>query len=109
MRHYKLTRLRAGEYLVPSNDAQTLWRISSYEEDGSASSTDSEGREHVLRGMFWQTWKWNGTIEQAQALAERAVEEFEFLYDERWHVWSHLHATRQEALEAIFGKDDEPE
>jgi hypothetical protein len=48
-RKYVLTRISAGDYLLPSNDGSTLWRIYTYEEDGSAEYSDGT----KLVGKFW--------------------------------------------------------
>lgn len=103
-RTYALTRFGSGDYLLPSNDAAVLWRLSTYLEDGSAvvypagDHTYSRGR--VLRGTFWQTARFRGSIEDAQALAERDAEAF--LDWERWEEWSFAHRTRGEAIESAL-------
>lgn len=53
-RKYALTRIGPGDYLLPSNDGQTIWRIAKYE----------DGPSHGVEGMdrdrdFWGVWKWN--------------------------------------------------
>lgn len=45
-RKYALIRLAKGDYLLMSNDAKRLWRISAYHEDGSAG----------LVGRYWGVW-----------------------------------------------------
>ena len=49
-RKYVITKLREGDYLLPSNDAQTIWRLASHEEDGSAWYHDKHGRERPVTG-----------------------------------------------------------
>lgn len=54
-RKYAMTRLGAGDYLLPSNDARTVWRISRYE-DGP-----SHGLEEWPRDMMvWGAWRYTG-------------------------------------------------
>lgn len=104
-RTYKLTRLGKGDYLLPSNDAQTLWRIASYEEDGSATyqkeftpGKGPSGREYVLRGTFWNLYRWDGGFPTPEQLAA-AFEDSEWT---RWDFWSGPHATRADAVKAAL-------
>lgn len=53
-RRYALTQVDAGDYLMPANDLQVLWRISTYDEDGSAYWIDPQGRERHIVGTFWR-------------------------------------------------------
>lgn len=46
-RKYALTKIDAGDYLLPSNDAQTLWRIAKYE-DGPSYGLDDWPRDVTL-------------------------------------------------------------
>src|SRR5579884_1881334 len=39
-RLYRMTRIEAGDYLLPSNDLQTLWRITAYDEDDPLEERD---------------------------------------------------------------------
>lgn len=70
-RKYAMTRLRKGDYLLPSNDRATLWRIATYTEDGSAS--DSDGT--VIRGTFWMVYKYRRPIPQTDAERRRFDED----------------------------------
>jgi hypothetical protein len=101
---WRMTVLDAGDYLLPSNDRQTLWRIRSYWENGSATYVDARGKEREIRGTFWSTWKYlGGTHDDFLASVERMVdfEEFrESLRDERlWREWSSGFKTRRDAIE----------
>lgn len=108
MRRYALTKYADGDYLVPSNDGSTLWRVSRYDEGGTLTETRADGSTRVVRGQFWQTWKWTGTPGDAESALARADSLFDFLTDGRWSNWSSLHRTRGDALEDIFGPDDPP-
>ena len=55
-RKYALSRIKAGDYLLPSNDRKTIWRIAQYEEDGNAQYNDGT----KLIGRFWGAWKYIG-------------------------------------------------
>lgn len=61
---YALTHIRAGDYLLLSDDGATLWRIATYTEDGSAIEN---GTNRALTGKFWGTWKYTkpltGTVD----------------------------------------------
>lgn len=53
-RVYAMVRVRAGVYLLPSNDGRTLYRLSSYVEDGSAKVDDGRGGWKPITGTFWE-------------------------------------------------------
>ncbi len=53
-RVYAMVRVRAGVYLLPSNDGKTLYRLSSYVEDGSAKVDDGRGGWRPVVGTFWE-------------------------------------------------------
>ena len=56
-RKYALTKITAGDYLLPSNDAATIWRIQRYE-DGPTYGLD---RDIFPRDEeFWAVYKWTG-------------------------------------------------
>jgi hypothetical protein len=40
-RQHRMIRLEKGDYLLPSNDAQILWRIAQYDEDDGTKLWDS--------------------------------------------------------------------
>lgn len=102
-RAWALIRLRSGDYFVPSNDRDTLWRVCTYEEDGSLVRTYEDGTEEEVKGIYWMTMKFAGTFEQASALLDRSDTLDDFLRDERWQGWAYLFKTRRDALADIFG------
>jgi hypothetical protein len=59
-RRFALTRLRAGDYLLPSNDERGLYRVQAYDEDGSLSSYS--GGE--IRGRFWLIYVHAGEVDR---------------------------------------------
>lgn len=91
-RKYTLSRVRAGDYLLPSNDLTTLWRICSYEEDGSAAWQDDAGKWHTVTGTHWQTAKYNRPIPTGELLDE------DFLDWDRWDWWAMGFRTRAAAI-----------
>jgi hypothetical protein len=48
-----MIRLRAGDYLLPSNSGLSVWRIHSYEEYGDAVWVLPDGTEKTIKGTFW--------------------------------------------------------
>jgi hypothetical protein len=45
-RKYVLTKVAPGDYLLPSNDGRTIWRIARYDERPN--------------WRLWGLWRWNG-------------------------------------------------
>lgn len=95
-RKYAMTRMGKGLYLLPSNDGTTLWRISSYQEDGSAGNYDADGKWVPVLGTRWM-------IAQrplpTQADIERAEDEHEFMWGDAWREWGVGYLTRRDAIE----------
>jgi hypothetical protein len=86
-RRYALTRVRAGDYLLPSNDGKTIWRIKAYDEDGSAQYQDERGW-HPILGHFWAVWRYVG----------RSVERLDPDDWTDWEQWDSSYRTRAEAV-----------
>lgn len=91
-RRYALVRLAKGDYLLLSNDGKTLWRISTYTEDGSAVTDD--GR--VLAGTFWGTWRYRRAVQGGQPISADDWSDFE--------MDDCLLKTRKEAIRAVLTK-----
>jgi hypothetical protein len=81
-RKYAMTRVGTGDYLMPANDAQALWRLARYTEDGSATLDDGT----PVLGEFWGVWRWRGTMHDLIDL-----EWYE------WDMWAQGFRTRAEA------------
>ncbi len=94
-RVYKLTRLRKGDYLLPSNDAHTLWRISSYE-DGPSHGIIEWPRDRI----FWRLSRWDGGFPTIDQLA--AALEDDWYWSDRWDEVGGGFSTRTEAIEAAL-------
>jgi hypothetical protein len=91
-RKYALTRFSAGDYVFPSNDRQTVWRIMVYE----------DGPSHGLEGMsrdrrFWGVWKWSG---DPQFIDLSAID--------RWEMMDGSYETRREAIHAALKMGERP-
>jgi hypothetical protein len=103
-RTYALTRLRAGSYLLPSNDAQTLWHIYSF----------VDGKSHGLDGEPDRTWwgcaRYEGTPEQAYEAVLRDMDEYGYIrhdsgypsYRSSWREADTYLRTRRAAIEAAL-------
>lgn len=85
-RKYALSRIRAGDYVLPGNDGQTLWRVTRYQ-DGPSS-----GLEHMVRDKdFWGLWKWPAPISEGS---------FIDLQDwDRWEFYEGLFPDRASAID----------
>ena len=55
-RKYALTRIKAGDYLLPSNDGNTIWRIAKYVEGPSTGIEDWPRDRDV-----WGVWRRTGS------------------------------------------------
>lgn len=78
-RLYQMVRIRAGDYLLLSNDRRTLWRIYRYDEQDGAS--------------WWACARWDGTPEAALQ-----ADDLEHAWD-RWETTEYYLKTRREAIE----------
>lgn len=84
-RTYRMIRLGSGDYLLPSNDAKTLWRIARYVED--------DGDE------LWGVWHWDGgmpTVDQIAAALD------EGMWTDSWEYWDGGFRKRQDAIDTIL-------
>jgi hypothetical protein len=91
-RVYAMTRLGPGDYLLPSNDGQTLWRLRSYEEDGSAERWDGT----PIHGLFWAVLRFLGGPPQS-------LEADDLDDPSRWDWYETNLSTRREAITVALG------
>jgi hypothetical protein len=91
-RKYALTRVATGDYLLPSNDLRTLWRIRSYV-DGPSFGLDDWPRDKTL----WQVGRWTGDTDQGSFIDTS-------LDDHRWEGVADGFATRREAIDYALSK-----
>lgn len=98
-RKYALTKLASGSYLLPSNDARTLWHIYRFE-DGRSHGLDEPDRD------WWACARFLGTFEQAQASVIRDLEDCGYVTRDRWRDESSYLRTRAEAIEHALRKED---
>lgn len=87
-RKYALTKVAPGDYLLPSNDAQTVWRIRRYTDGPSAGLDLPRDRE------FWGVWRWENSVGIGGAVDIEAWD--------RWFFHEGLFDTRSEAIDAAM-------
>lgn len=87
-RKYVLTRLRARDYLLPSNDGRTIWRLLTYE-DGPGHGLEVDWPRDRT---FWGVWQWTGPVE--------CVDPDDW---ERWEAYDlGMYETRRDAIQAAL-------
>jgi hypothetical protein len=82
-RKYALTKVTSGDYLLPSNDGKTIWRIMRYT-DGPSNGLD------IPRDRdFWEVRRWTA----------KGLDQYVDLEDwDRWQSEVSLLDTRAEAI-----------
>ena len=93
-RRFQMIRLGKGDYLLPSNDAQTLWRIASYE-DGPSHGIEDWPRDITL----WALWRWDGGMPTVDEIAA-SLDDPDPWY--RWEHWEGGYRTRKAAIEGAL-------
>jgi hypothetical protein len=78
-RKHQMVKIRAGDWLLLSNDGKTLWRVYRYDEHNGES--------------WWASARYDGT--PTQALND---DELEHAWD-RWVTTEYYLETRQEAID----------
>ena len=68
-RKYRMTRLKAGDYLLPANDRSVLWRITRYVEDGSAEWVSVGSERKKIIGAFWSVWRYKRQFQQHEPVS----------------------------------------
>lgn len=94
-RSYALTKVAPGDYLFPSNDGKTLWRVTSYQEDGSAEYVDANGHWRKVLGTFWGVTYYTGPGEIVSLPDD-------FLEWENWDTSVVGLRTRAQAIEEVL-------
>lgn len=90
-RKYALSKVAAGDYVFPSNDGKTVWRIAKYEDGPSHGITDwDRDRE------FWGVWRW------AEPFTGNLRGYVDLEDWNRWEFCEGMHDTRGEAVDAAL-------
>lgn len=84
-RKWAARKINVGDYILPSNDQQTLWRLRAYDEDGSGPA----------RGRYWELWRWAGDVSDEVAIADSIIER----NWDRWELVASVIRTRADAIE----------
>lgn len=87
-RKYALRKLSQGDYLLPSNDRHTFWRICIGEE----ANENDVGKPHRI----WELWRWIGTPDP-EAVALSIVEDHSS-WTNHWECCSFGLPTRADAI-----------
>lgn len=101
-RKYQMITLSRGDYLLPSNDGETLWRLSQYLEDGNAEYSPDGKTWRELRGKFWMTTRCRLPLRQA-------IEKMDEYFLDDWNNWDTyetLLRSRKLAIEAALTADE---
>jgi hypothetical protein len=103
-RKYAATRIKAGDYLVPSNDATRIWRFTSYEDTGARIEMRSKTAGVLLINpparTRWQAHRYRLTVKQLDALGEELPNDF--LDFDNWEYDSGDYPTRAAAMKAVL-------
>ena len=91
-RRYALTRLSAGDYLLPSNDGTTLYRLQRYM-DGPSCGIMGWPRDRWM----WRVFRW------CKPLPCDDIDLGE--YFDGWREVSVMHDTRREAIDSALGAE----
>lgn len=88
-RKYALTKITSGDYLLPSNNAETIWRIQRYEDGPSHGLVDWP---HDRR--FWRVLQWDGPFGMGVFVNVDNMD--------RWEEYATMYGTRREAIDAAL-------
>jgi hypothetical protein len=102
-RRYQMTKVRAGDYVLPGNTMEHFYRIRSYDEDGSAY------RERLAADGTWKQEPVLGTFWEISHLPHRDVRMVVTLGDDiddwGWQPIDSSHRTRAAAIEAALAHE----
>lgn len=100
-RKWRMTRLGSGDWLLPSNDRQTLWRLMLVpERDGSLTRGDGS----VVNGDYWSVFRCRWSLPQIEA----GDSEVDLTWDEAWDEHACMMSSRQEAIDWCLSREEIP-
>jgi hypothetical protein len=88
-RKFVLTKIAPGDYLLPSNDGKTIWRIALYTE-GPSSGVEDWPRDKEV----WGLWRWRFPVEATQQVD---VDDWD-----GWEFFEGPHMKRGEAIDSAL-------
>lgn len=95
-RTYQLTKVRPGDWLLPSNDAKQIWRVCRYRDGADYGLADVKGNWDV-----WAVWRWTDPV---------TINGFVDVEDwSRWESVSDGYKTRRDAIAAALELPTEPD
>lgn len=100
-RKYAMTRVRAGSYLLPSNDGETLWHIYSFEDGRSYGLMDEPDR------TWWACARFNGTFEEASVSVMRDLRDLDYIDSKNWIEMASYMVTLRQAIRAALASNQE--
>ena len=105
-RKYAATRIEAGDYLIPSNDATTIWRVNSYKDNGVYIEWKSNDAGLMHLGgparTRWQAHRYKLTVAQLDALGDELPRDF--LEWDQWQYDSGDYPTKAAAIKAVIDR-----
>jgi len=106
-RRYQATRVRAGDYVIPSNDGAQLWRITSYQEEGTRlemrSATAGVLHLNPPTRTRWQARRYRLTVAQMHDRWGDDIPD-DFLDWDQWEHWQDSYATKAAAIRDVVGR-----
>lgn len=91
-RKYSLTKLVAGDYLLPSNDGKTLWRL---RRGFNEQIADERGK--IKKEFTWEVWRWTlGIVDGGRGQIPDPED-----WDE-WELWDGYCQTRDDAIRSAL-------
>ena len=98
-RKFALTKIAEGDYLLPSNDGMTIWRLRKYFEDGSAEVELWSGKRKRLTGQYWSVHRYVGPRRFGQGRFPVADDVADW---SNWQTFDSVLRTRQDAIRAAL-------
>lgn len=95
-RQWQMVRLGPGDWLLPSNDRKTLWRIQKYPERDGTLTRGNTGQ--VVNGDFWRLLQCTYAVDE---VSFAVVDEF---YD-AWTEVACMQPTRQACIDYAMQLD----
>jgi len=86
-RKYAMFTIGTGDYLLPGNDADTLWRLRKYKDI----TLDAQPER-------WEAFKWIHSLQES-AETDRVPDPWDW---DEWDPWGSGYRTRNEAIQEVL-------